>query len=139
MTGASTANGARVQLYSSNNTNAQKYRFESIGNGTYKIINANSGKVLDVAGGSTANGAALQQYTSNNTVAQQWTVRNYGSGRIALVSVNANKAVDVPGGNSVQQAQLQLYFAEWHCCSAVDGRKGAVDVARTFERNRSQA
>ena len=109
VTSASTANGARVQLYSSNNTNAQKYRFESIGNGTYKIINANSGKVLDVSGGSTANGAALQQYTSNNTVAQQWTVRNYGSGRIALVSVNANKAVDIPGGNAVQQAQLQLY------------------------------
>ena len=109
VTSASTANEARVQLYSSNNTNAQKYRFESIGNGTYKIINANSGKVLDVAGGSTANGAALQQYTSNNTVAQQWTVRNYGSGRIALVSVNANKAVDIPGGNAVQQAQLQLY------------------------------
>ena len=107
--GASTANGARVQLYSSNNTNAQKYRFESIGNGTYKVVNINSGKMLDVAGGSTANGAALQQYTSNNTVAQQWTVRNYGSSKIALVSVNANKAVDIPGGNAVQQAQLQLY------------------------------
>ena len=109
VTSASTANGARVQLYSSNNTNAQKYRFESIGNGTYKIVNINSGKMLDVAGGSTANGAALQQYTSNNTVAQQWTVWNYGSGKIALVSVNANKAVDIPGGNAVQQAQLQLY------------------------------
>ena len=109
VTGASTANGARVQLYSSNNTNAQKYRFESIGNGTYKIVNINSGKMLDVAGGSTANGAALQQYTSNNTVAQQWTVRNYGSGKIALVSVTANKAVDIPGGNAVQQTQLQLY------------------------------
>ena len=109
VTSASTANGARVQLYSSNSTNAQKYRFESIGNGTYKIVNINSGKMLDVAGGSTANGAALQQYTSNNTVAQQWTVRNYGSSKIALVSVNANKAVDIPGGNAVQQAQLQLY------------------------------
>lgn len=109
VTSASTANGARVQLYSSNNTNAQKYRFESIGNGTYKIVNINSGKVLDVFSGSTANGAALQQYASNNTVAQQWTVRNYGSGKIALVSVNANKAVDIPGGNAVQQAQLQLY------------------------------
>ena len=60
VTSASTANGARVQLYSSNNTNAQKYRFESIGNGTYKIVNVNSGKVLDVSSGSTANGAALQ-------------------------------------------------------------------------------
>ena len=109
VTSASTANGARVQLYSSNNTNAQKYRFESIGNGTYKIVNINSGKMLDVSSGSTANGASLQQYTSNNTVAQQWTVRNYGSGKIALVSVNANKAVDIPGGNAVQQAQLQLY------------------------------
>ena len=109
VTSASTANGARVQLYSSNNTNAQKYRFESIGNGTYKVVNINSGKMLDVAGGSTANGATLQQYTSNNTVAQQWTVRNYGSGKIALVSVNANKAVDIPGGNAVRQAQLQLY------------------------------
>lgn len=109
VTSASTANGARVQLYSSNNTNAQKYRFESIGNGTYKIVNVNSGKVLDVSGGSTANGAALQQYTNNNTIAQQWTVRNYGSGKVALVSVNANKAVDIPNGNAVQQAQLQLY------------------------------
>lgn len=109
VTSASTANRARVQLYSSNNTNAQKYRFESIGNGTYKIVNVNSGKVLDVSGGSTANGAALQQYTNNNTVAQQWTVRNYGSGKVALVSVNANKAVDIPNGNAVQQAQLQLY------------------------------
>lgn len=109
VTSASTANEARVQLYSSNNTNAQKYRFESIGNGTYKIVNVNSGKVLDVSGGSTANGAALQQYTNNNTVAQQWTVRNYGSGKVALVSVNANKAVDIPNGNAVQQAQLQLY------------------------------
>lgn len=109
VTSASTANGARVQLYSSNNTNAQKYRFESIGNGTYKIVDINSGKVLDVSSGSTANGAALQQYTSNNTVAQQWTVRNYGSSKIALVSVNANKAVDIPDGNAVQQAQLQLY------------------------------
>lgn len=109
VTSASTANGARVQLYSSNNTNAQKYRFESIGNGTYKIVNVNSSKVLDVSGGSTANGAALQQYTNNNTVAQQWTVRNYGSGKVALVSVNANKAVDIPNGNAVQQAQLQLY------------------------------
>ena len=109
VTSASTANGARVQLYSSNNTNAQKYRFESIGNGTYKIVNVNSGKVLDVSGGSTADGAALQQYTNNNTVAQQWTVRNYGSGKVTLVSVNANKAVDIPSGNAVQQAQLQLY------------------------------
>lgn len=135
VTGASTANGARVQLYSSNNTNAQKYRFESIGNGTYKIINANSGKVLDVSGGSTANGAALQQYTSNNTVAQQWTVRNYGSGRIALVSVNANKAVDIPGGTVAQQwlvAKAPLTLRERLNETAAKHRQDLPDGTYTF-------
>lgn len=97
------------QLYTSNGSNAQKYRFTSVGNATYRITNVNSGKALDVYGGSTANGAAFQQYDSNGTSAQQWTVRNYGSGKVTLISVNANKAVDIPGGNATQQTKLQMY------------------------------
>lgn len=107
--GASTANSTQIQLYTSNGSNAQRYRFTSAGNATYRITNVNSGKALDVHGGSTVNGAVLQQYDSNGTSAQQWTVRNYGSGKVALVSVNANKAVDIPGGNATQQVKLQMY------------------------------
>lgn len=107
--GASTANSTQIQLYTSNGSNAQKYRFTSVGNATYRITNVNSGKALDVYGGSTANGAAFQQYDSNGTSAQQWTVRNYGSGKVTLISVNANKAVDIPGGNATQQTKLQMY------------------------------
>lgn len=106
---ASMANGTRIQLYAANGTNAQRFRFQKIGNGTYGIANVNSGKVLDVYGGSTSNGAVLQQYGSNNTVAQQWTVRDYGSGKISLISVNANKAIDVPGANYASSVALQLY------------------------------
>lgn len=107
--GASTANSARIQLYAANGTNAQKFRFQQIGNGTYNIVNVNSGKVLDVYGASASNGAVLQQYDSNGTVAQQWTVRNYGDGKISLMSVNANKAIDVPGANYSSNVALQLY------------------------------
>ena len=107
--GASTANSARIQLYAVNGTNAQKFRFQQIGNGTYNIVNVNSGKVLDVYGASASNGAVLQQYDSNGTVAQQWTVRNYGDGKISLMSVNANKAIDVPGANYSSNVALQLY------------------------------
>lgn len=107
--GASTANSARIQLYAANGTNAQKFRFQQIGNGTYNIVNVNSGKVLDVYGVSASNGAVLQQYDSNGTVAQQWTVRNYGDGKISLMSVNANKAIDVPGANYSSNVALQLY------------------------------
>lgn len=106
---ASMANGTRIQLYAANGTNAQRFRFRKIGNGTYGIANVNSGKVLDVYGGSTSNGAVLQQYGSNNTVAQQWTVRDYGSGKVSLISVNANKAIDVPGANYASSVALQLY------------------------------
>ena len=106
---ASMANGTRIQLYAANGTNAQRFRFRKIGNGTYGIANVNSGKVVDVYGGSTSNGAVLQQYGSNNTVAQQWTVRDYGSGKISLISVNANKAIDVPGANYASSVALQLY------------------------------
>lgn len=106
---ASMANGTRIQLYAANGTNAQRFRFRKIGNGTYGIANVNSGKVLDVYGGSTSNGAVLQQYGSNNTAAQQWTVRDYGSGKISLISVNANKAIDVPGANYASSVALQLY------------------------------
>ena len=107
--GASTANSARIQLYAANGTNAQKFRFQQIGNGTYNIVNVNSGKVLDVYGASASKGAVLQQYDSNGTVAQQWTVRNYGDGKISLMSVNANKAIDVPGANYSSNVALQLY------------------------------
>lgn len=107
--GASTANSARIQLYAANGTNAQKFRFQQIGNGTYNIVNVNSGKVLDVYGASASNGAVLQQYDSNGTVAQQWTVRNYGDGKISLMSVNANKAIDVLGANYSSNVALQLY------------------------------
>lgn len=107
--GASTANSARIQLYAANGTNAQKFRFQQIGNGTYNIVNVNSGKVLDVYGASASNGAVLQQYDSNGTVAQQWTVLNYGDGKISLMSVNANKAIDVPGANYSSNVALQLY------------------------------
>lgn len=107
--GASTANSARIQLYAANGTNAQKFHFQQIGNGTYNIVNVNSGKVLDVYGASASNGAVLQQYDSNGTVAQQWTVRNYGDGKISLMSVNANKAIDVPGANYSSNVALQLY------------------------------
>lgn len=107
--GASTADGARIQLYSFNGTEAQKFCFQRVGNGTYSIVNVHSGKVLDVYGASAVNGAILQQYGNNGTAAQQWAIRHYENGEISLISVNANKAIDVPGANYSPDVALQLY------------------------------
>ncbi len=46
----------------------------AISDGTYLIINAKSGKALDVKGGSEKSGANVQQYTPNNSYAHFWAV-----------------------------------------------------------------
>ena len=108
---ASTANYARIQMYTENGNDAQKFYFRQIGNGTYNIINVNSGKVLDVYGAHSSNGTVLQQFDDNSTIAQQWTLRDCGNGKISFISVNANRAIDVPNANFSPHTGLWLYTA----------------------------
>ncbi|MBT1182009.1 RICIN domain-containing protein [Bifidobacterium sp. CP2] len=108
MTGASTTNNAKTQLYAWNGSAAQIYRFKEIGNGVYEIANANSGKTLETAGGRTGNSVAIQQYTSNGTAAQRWSVVDV-DGKLTFLSAKSAKAVDIPGGTVISQAKLQTY------------------------------
>ncbi|KFI91128.1 N-acetylmuramoyl-L-alanine amidase, partial [Bifidobacterium saguini DSM 23967] len=105
----STSNGARAQLYSWNNTNAQLYTFKQIGNNLFQIANRNSGKVLEAAGGATINGTAVQQYAANGTAAQHWSVLDYGDGKLMFVNMASAKVLDIPAGNAAVGVQLQLY------------------------------
>lgn len=107
--GASTADGARAQLYDSNDSMAQRFLLAQVGNGIYRITNVNSGKVLEVANGSQVNGAAVQQRSSDGSRRQHWQVRDAGNGKITFLSALSNKALDVPGGNASNGAQLQVY------------------------------
>lgn len=45
--------------------------------GTYRIINKNSGKVMDVTGGQTANGTNIQQYVWHDNPAQMFFFKRY--------------------------------------------------------------
>jgi endo-1,4-beta-xylanase len=45
----------------------------TLANGTYRIENVNSGKVMDVAGQSTENGANVQQWAWSGGGNQLWT------------------------------------------------------------------
>ena len=48
---ASTENGAALQIYKSNNTNAQRWTFLDTGDGYVRLVNCASGKVLDLKDG----------------------------------------------------------------------------------------
>ncbi|QYR20333.1 RICIN domain-containing protein [Paenibacillus sp. sptzw28] len=76
----------------------------------YKIINENSGKVLDVSNSSTADGANVQQWTSwSPGTNQQWDFVDAGGGYYKIMNVNSGKVLDVAGMSTADGANVQQY------------------------------
>lgn len=110
--GGSTSDSARVQIYESNMTNAQAFRFSfDEQTGYYEIVNVGSGKSLDAAGGSSADGTRVQQYSSNGTMAQRWSVVADGDGYRVCSALDGSKALDVKWASSANGTDVQLYGA----------------------------
>ncbi|XVS62954.1 ricin-type beta-trefoil lectin domain protein [Actinosynnema sp. CA-299493] len=104
--GASSADGAAVQLYSCNGTAAQQW--SRPGDGTLRAL----GKCLDIKDRGTADGAQLQLWTCGGGANQQWT---HTSGR-DLVNPATGKCVDVTGNTSADGTRLQI----WTCTGAAN-------------------
>lgn len=114
--GASSANGANVQIYTDNDTLAQQFKITAVREGYYKIENVSSGKVLDIANGSRASGANVQQYSWNNSDAQLWRFLDAGNGKYYIQSklgtvLDLLNAVST-SGNNVQAYELNLTNAQ---------------------------
>ncbi|HEV2783029.1 MAG TPA: RICIN domain-containing protein [Actinophytocola sp.] len=62
---------------------------------SYRIVNRNSGKCLEVAGGSTADGANIQQWTCTGGTNQRWRLEDLADDTSRLVNVATGKAADV--------------------------------------------
>ena len=106
---ASKANGAKLQIYQSNGTNAQKFKVKYLNNGYYTIESVNSGKVLDVDDAKKTQGTNVQQYDSNNTDAQKWTIKKNSDGTYSLVSKCNNLYMDVKDGIASNSRNVQVY------------------------------
>ena len=106
---ASTRNGANVQIYGANDTNAQKFDFTYLGNGYYKIANANSNKALDVAAAGSAPGTNVQQYEWNGSSAQQWKLTVNEDGSYSLRSKCSSLFLDISGGICENGRNIQIY------------------------------
>ncbi len=107
----SSANGARVQIYGDNTTPAQRWRFEALGSGYYRIVSVASGKVLDVAAGKVKNNAVVQLYEWNGTPAQRWKLVAVDGGYRIVSALSDDYALDVAAASSKDGARVQLYEA----------------------------
>ncbi len=118
VSGASTRNGANIQVYKSNNTKAQRFAIASfdvpastanIETGAYTITAACSGKVLDVSGASRSNGGNVQQYAFNGTYAQRFWIEPAGKGYYRIFNIGSGLALDVSGASMANGANVQQY------------------------------
>jgi hypothetical protein len=80
-----------------------------LADGTYKIINRNSGQAMDAKSQLTANGTPIQQYTYGATNNQKWTVTSLGGGQYKIIGVQSGRSLDVTGQSLVDGAKIQLY------------------------------
>lgn len=105
-----TYNGANVQLYSTNGSNAQKFSITYISDGYYKIASMKDlTKNFDVSGGIAKNGANVQLYDNNNSLAQQWIIKDAGNGYFYIISNCGGLYVEAAGGGKINGTNIQMY------------------------------
>ncbi len=77
---ASKKDGANVQLCAKNGHDAQKFRFEYLGNNNYKIVSAYTGLALDAYGYGTQPGTNVIQSAFHGGSNQRWAIYSAGDG-----------------------------------------------------------
>lgn len=79
------------------------------GNGTFRVINRNSGKALDASGNGTADGTQIIQWTYGGGNNQRWTLQDRGSSQFSIIGVASGKALDVNAASAANGAKVQLW------------------------------
>lgn len=109
ITEASNENGANLQLYTDNNSNAQKFVFAYAGDGYYTITNVGSGKAIESVSNDVDETVNIQQNAGNNTDAQKWKIVPAEDGYFTLICKYNEQAVDVTEGIAADGVNIQAY------------------------------
>jgi hypothetical protein len=80
-----------------------------VNNGTYKIINRNSGLALEAPNQWTGNGQQINQWSYYGGASQQWTVTGTGSGNYKIIGVQSGRSLDIYNGNSGNGTKVELW------------------------------
>ncbi|GEM44508.1 RICIN domain-containing protein [Deinococcus cellulosilyticus] len=76
---------------------------------SYKVLNKNSWKALDVYGAATTDGAIVGQYEDNEGNNQRWIFTDLGNGYYRITNKNSGKVLDVVGEKIESGANVIQY------------------------------
>lgn len=108
--GGNTSNGANVQQYTSNGTNAQKWYIMQNSDYSYTITSVLNNKSLDADGWSKEQGSNIIMWDKgNNQSNQQWWITEIGDGYSFIINKNSELSLDVAGWSTVNGGNIQQY------------------------------
>jgi hypothetical protein len=98
--------GAHAALADCTGGPEQQWVVTPVAADTYVLVNAASGKCLDVFGQGTDDGTDLVQWSCNGQANQQWKLNPTGSGPVLLVAVHSGKCAQVDDAGTQAGSQL---------------------------------
>ena len=130
--GGSMSAGAAIQLYSSNGTDAQRFKIQKTGDGYYTIQNSKSDLYLTLytTWADLKNGQQVTQRSYTGGMSQKWCMEQSGDGTYTVVSaMDSDMALDVANGKAFNCAVVQVWDANgtaaqrWSFSSAKTARQ----------------
>lgn len=106
--------GTRVQQWTSEDNNNQKWAFQANVDGSWTVISKSNGLALDVEGAWASEGARVDTYTPNGTLAQRWHLvpaeRVLENGLYTFASsLSSGLVVDVKDASTAEGASVQVW------------------------------
>jgi endoglucanase len=113
---ASSADGAKVQIWRSNNggTN-QQFKLQEATGGYVSLIAQHSGKALDVYAAGTADRTPVIQWSNHGGANQLWQAQVNNDGSYTFISKSAGKALDVQWAGVQDGTAVQIWPANGTC------------------------
>ena len=111
VTNNSLANGGQIAQQTQDGNPNQKWMLmeTALNSGVYRIVNMNSGKILEVGGNSKVNGGKIQQWDYVGTPSQKWRIIVTSASYFKLINVGSGLALTVPSPVTQTGIQLQQY------------------------------
>jgi CubicO group peptidase (beta-lactamase class C family) len=146
---SSTTDGVQLQQRTCDGSPAQSFQLTSTAspapsaaaeitnNGSYKVVNKNSGKCVVAAAAGTANGTAVQQNTCNETNGRVWQFIATDSGHYK-VQAESDRAQgwDVAGGPGATADGVRLHL--WRNVTNVDNELRFRSMTGGFELKKAE-
>ena len=108
----STGAGAGIQLYSSNGTDAQRFKIQKTSDGYYTIQNSKSDLYLTLytTWADLKNGQQVTQRSYTGGMSQKWCMEQNSDGTYTVVSaMDSSMAIDVANGKAFNCAVVQVW------------------------------